>query len=250
MFHKSFIEFDNAFEKLSQVKLQQISNGRFGAVLIDCVDDNKIPIVRTTTPYSNPAIKFKEEFRNLANGLRFNNVLIELYNHKYKTMGFHSDQELDLAEDSYIGIYSCYKDSMTNPNRNLIIKNKITGEEKKIILDHNSLIYFSTKTNREYLHKIELEKELNNKNEMNQCWMGMTFRLSKTFVEFKENQPYIEASSSTSSLPLRLACSEMIERKSFYEMRKREKNNSDDYKYPPNIDYSISPSDLMRIGSE
>ena len=50
--------------------------------------------------------------------------MIEIYDSKYCKMGFHTDQSLDLQENSYIGIFSCYNDPTTKDLRKLKVKNK------------------------------------------------------------------------------------------------------------------------------
>ena len=109
----------------------------------------------------------------------FNNALIEIYDSTYCSMGFHSDQSLDLANESYICIFSCYNNSNTKYIRKLIIKDKITNVRSTYILEHNSIIVFPLSTNSKYLHKIILDK-----NGSDDIWLGITFRLSKTLINF------------------------------------------------------------------
>lgn len=51
----------------------------------------------------------------------------------------------------------------------------------KISMIHNSIIIFSTKTNKHHKHKIILDNMSDDSE-----WMGVTFRLSKTFVSFDD----------------------------------------------------------------
>jgi hypothetical protein len=116
MFNKKVLNFDiNLFNQLSEsVIFEEIIDGRKGAILVDKKDE-LIPLVRSTTVYNRPAQIFSkihydilEKIKNETN-LDFNNALIELYDSRYCTMGYHSDQALDLADDSYICLFSCLK---------------------------------------------------------------------------------------------------------------------------------------------
>lgn len=241
MFSKINLYFDyNLFNDLSTtVNFDNISEGRTGAVLIDYTN-NLVPIVRTTTKYINPVQKFQSIHYNIINKIKtynninFNNALIEIYDNNYRSMKYHSDQSLDLDDDSYICIFSCYSNDKTNNLRKLIVKNKINNIKVEYTLEHNSFILFSNKTNKQYLHKIILDK-INNSDNIK--WLGITFRLSKTFINFINNKPYFYNSNNI----LYLASDE--EEKEYYKYRKQE-NNTIDYKYPE-IFYTINPSDLI-----
>jgi hypothetical protein len=247
MFSKITLDYkQNLFTKLiNETEFETITNGREGAVLISPVGD-KIPIVRTTTKYTKPAQKFKaihydivNKIRNISgiNSIEFNNGLIEVYDNKYCTMGFHSDQSLDLEEDSYIAVYSCYENPQDidgSNSRKLIVKNKISDEISEILMDHNSVILFDSTTNQKHLHKIVLE----NNNKSNR-WLGITFRLSKAFVEHINGIPYLCHSHTI------LTLADKEESNNFYKLRSEE-NKSSEFKYPE-INYTISMSDLMPI---
>lgn len=158
-----------------------------------------IPIVRTTSPYTSPAQSFKEihceiinKIKEIIPNIELNNAMIEIYNCEYKTMKYHSDQSLDLAEDSYICIFSCYSNPESKSLRKLKIKEKGSDVESEIILKHNSVVIFST--------------ELNNK-------------------------------------VLRIANPE--EKREFMKMKGME-NQLTDFTYP-DIDFTVSPSDLMKV---
>jgi len=231
-------------ELLCTTEFEDITKGRKGAILVDNRKD-LIPLVRTTTKYTKPVQKFKPIHYNIMekirkstnlNNIGFNNALIELYDNQYCTMGFHSDQSLDLANDSYIAIYSCYENPQLNP-RKLIIQNKITNKQFEFIMDHDSVILFDFSTNQQHLHKIILENNQNNSN--NNRWLGITFRMSKTFIQHINNIPYFYQTNNI----LKIANDE--ECKDFYKLRSKENKNIE-YKYPE-INYTISPSDLLHI---
>lgn len=243
MFRKEILDIDNSFEKLSQATIfEDYIKGRKAGIIIDSVN-NTIPIVRTTTKYNNPVQRFQQCHYDLVrkiretfkeDGLQFNNAMVELYDSNYRRMGFHTDQALDLEKDSYICLFSCYETTPTKPQdiRTLQVKNKLSEEEFTVSLDHNSAVLFSTQTNCKHLHKIILSSNCSNNK-----WIGITFRLSKTFVNFQNGIPFIEDKF------LKLASEE--EQKEFRTF-KRSENTEIDYNYPE-IDYTISASDLMEL---
>ncbi len=247
MFRKFIIDIKtNSFEELSNsTDFEDIVNGRKGAILVDYKND-LVPIVRTTTIYNKPVQNFlpvhydiinkvKEKFKDIEN-IEFNNVLIEIYDSKYRKMGFHTDQSLDLKEDSYICLFSCYENASNNPVdiRKLKIKNKITKECSEVLLENNSAVLFSTLTNHKHLHKIVLESNISRNK-----WLGITFRLSKTFVKFVNEISYIYPSNKI----LRIANND--EKKEFMKHKGNE-NSSSEYAYPE-INYTISISDTIPI---
>lgn len=262
-FHKYILEdIENPFDELSKsIFFDTITYGRKGANLVD-YKNNLMPLVRTTTKYNNANQKFlpvhyeiMDKIKNVTkiDNLEFNNALIEIYNYSYRDMKFHSDQALDLEEDSYICLYSCYnysksnsssdslslKDNCDNPStkdlRILRTKNKIIDEGKDIVLDHNSIIIFSTNTNYTNLHKIILESCSNKSDE----WLGITFRKSKTFIVFNNELPYFYPKN----IPLTLANED--QNKEFYKYRSLE-NSIAGYIYPE-ILYTINTGDLKPI---
>ena len=152
-------------------------------------------------------------------------------------MNFHTDQSLDLAENSYICLFSAYKNPEAKNTRTLFICNKETKEETKIQLTHNSFVFFSTETNKKYIHKIVLEQKQRDSD--NSEWIGLTMRLSKTYITFDERDtPWF-----SNGVFLRLASEE--EQYEFYKM-KSEENTKIDFVYP-SIDFTISVSDMMRV---
>ena len=239
---------DNLFPVLHQsVQWEDFSKGRQIAILHrPSQNQDMIPLVRTTTVYQKPSQSFSPIYQTVvdeiqkASGiddLRLNNAMLEIYDSRYTTMGFHTDQALDLDPDSYICLFSCYEKGADAHPRILTVKNKESGDEFEVPLLHHSFVVFSTATNCKHLHKIEgkgLPKNHDNR------WMGFTLRLSKTFVKFVDGVPYL-VSGDLELGELTLATE--AERKEFYACKGLE-NKGIDYKYP-DIRYTISPSDRM-----
>ena len=235
---------DNPFaELLASVRFEDVGKGRRGAVLTRIDETGGIPLVRTTTRYSAPAQRFRSVHERLAwqtqerasLSVGFNNALIEIYTNAYTTMGSHSDQALDLAEESFIAVFSCYEHpEIANPLRKLLVESKDAGGDPlEITLTHNSVVVFSVAANRRLKHKIVLEKSSRTPENR---WLGITFRTSKTFVRFRGGSAYFPDDAN-----LTLADDE--QRREFYRLRRRE-NNETDFAYP-RITYTISESDLM-----
>lgn len=235
-FNKFYLDLNfNSFGELSKATNFNYKNkGRSGAILVGTEGKDLIPLVRTTASYDTPAQHFKpihyeiiEKIKEKFN-VEFNNAHIEIYNSFYKTMKPHSDQSLDLKENSYICVFSCY-DRPTDL-RKLIIKNKKTKEISSITLEHNSCVLFSFQTNSEYTHQIVLEENTNNN-----LWLGVTFNMSKNFIKFVDNIPYLNDNI------LRLGTQN--EKMSFYRMKGIE-NKEIGYDYP-SIDFTVSKGDIM-----
>jgi hypothetical protein len=243
MFTKYIIKNEsNIFNQLSSIDHETICKGRQGAIIVS-VKNNLIPIVRTTTIYQNPAQHFFPIHNKLIDkikkvskiNLEFNNGMSEIYDSTYTKMKEHTDQSLDLHDDSYICLFSCYDNPIDNlyDLRKLQIKNKITNENSEIELSNNSVVLFDTTTNKNHLHKIILDKKTTNNR-----WLGITFRLSKTFVKFINEIPYFVNGQI-------LVLANDNERQLMYKC-KSEENINVNYVYP-SINFTISPSDLMNI---
>ncbi len=249
---RGFANAGNPFEELlASARFEDVGKGRQGAVLIKSDETGSIPIVRTTTRYSTPTQRFQSVHDRLAQQIQtiaslavgFNNALIEKYTNAYTTMGSHSDQALDLADESSIAIFSCYKHpEIANPPRKLLVELKEPNDDPnglpsataiEIPLTHNSVVLFSVATNRRRKHKIVLDKSV--RPPENQ-WLGITFRTSKTFVRFRDESAYFLDDT-------RLTLANDEQRHEFYHLRHRE-NNELDFIYP-RITYTISESDMM-----
>lgn len=235
---------ENLFAELSaSARWEDVGKGRRGAVLTRIDEAGGVPLVRTTTRYGSPAQYFRAVHERLAQRIReraalsvgFDNALIESYTNAYTTMGSHSDQALDLAEESFIAVFSCYRDPEAGPPRKLIFESKGSdGEKFEIPLAHNSVVAFSVGSNRRLRHKIVLDTPADRTAD-NQ-WLGVTFRTSKTHVRFRDGQAYLPQGA-------RLVSADDEQRREFYQLRRRE-NNETDFVYPP-LTYTVSESDLM-----
>ncbi|MEU8782095.1 hypothetical protein [Streptomyces sp. NPDC048637] len=234
---------ENLFAELSaSARLEDVGKGRRGAVITKIDEAGGVPLVRTTTRYNSPTQRFRAVHERLAQQIQeraalsvdFNNALIENYTNAYKNMGSHSDQALDLADESLIAVFSCYQHPEASPPRKLIFESKGPGGEKfEIPLAHNSIVAFSVDSNRRLRHKIALDAPVPTADNQ---WLGVTFRTSKTFVRFHDGHAYLSQGA-------RLMSANDEQKSEFYRLRRRE-NNETDFTYPL-LTYTISESDLM-----
>ncbi|OAR22180.1 hypothetical protein A8W25_29455 [Streptomyces sp. ERV7] len=233
----------NLFAELSaSVRWEDVGKGRRGATLTRIDEAGGVPLVRTTTRYGNPTQCFRPVHERLARQIQeraalpveFNNALIESYTNAYTTMGSHSDQALDLANESSIAIFSCYQHPESSPPRKLVFESKGSdGEKFEIPLAHNSVVVFSVGSNQRLRHKIVLAMP---GQAANNQWLGVTFRTSKTFVRFHDGHAHLPQGA-------RLMSADDEQRREFYQLRRRE-NKETDFIYPV-LTYTISESDLM-----
>jgi hypothetical protein len=234
----------NLFAELSaSVRWEDVGKGRRGAVLTRTDEAGGVPLVRTTTRYGSPAQRFRAVHERLARRIQertalpagFNNALIESYTNAYTTMGGHSDQALDLADESFIAVFSCYRDPEAGPSRKLIFESKGSdgGEKFEIPLTHHGVVVFSVDTNRRLKHKIVLDASAR---AVDNPWLGVTFRTSKTVVRFRDGDAWLPQGE-------RLTLADDEQSREFYQLRRRE-NRETDFTYPP-LTYTVSESDLM-----
>ncbi|MCU0683449.1 MAG: alpha-ketoglutarate-dependent dioxygenase AlkB [Polyangiaceae bacterium] len=230
------------FAELSaSAQLEELGQGRRGAVLVRNGDPRGAPIVRTTTAYTLPAQWFRPLHAALAQQIRagaslaipFNNALLEVYTRAYATMRAHSDQALDLNEAGEIALFSCYERPDAGPSRRLMVESKEPGGPAFVIpLRHGQVVVFSADTNRRFRHRIVLDPAAG---DHDNSWLGVTFRTSKTWVSVRDGQPRL-----ADGTPLTLANDE--ERHAFLRLRRRE-NQEADFVYP-RVTCTLSPSDL------
>ncbi|WP_435845512.1 alpha-ketoglutarate-dependent dioxygenase AlkB [Streptomyces erythrochromogenes] len=238
--HSLPAERDLFAELSASAQLEDVGKGRRGATLTRVDEANGVPLVRTTTPYENPTQCFRVVHERLALQVQetaaipvaFNNALIESYTNAYRTMGSHSDQALDLADDSFIAVFSCYQHPEANP-RKLVFESKESDADRfEIPLAHNSVVVFSVESNRRFKHKIVLDAVPTADNQ----WLGVTFRTSKTFLRFRDGHPYLPQGA-------RLTSADDEQRREFYRLRRRE-NDETAFTYP-SLTYTVSESDLL-----
>lgn len=254
----------------SSVTLEPVARGRKGGITAElgiCSHEEEtvvVPLVRSTTAYQLPVQPFPPAIHALRDAianvvderrLTFNNAMVEEYTSEYKTMKFHSDQRLDLNDNSWIAIFSCYEQGdSAPPSRILQWKPKSSSrsgdgdtEPHEIVLEHNSVVLFDVaRTNREVLHRIVLSK-VSAAASAPQTWIGVTLRCSRTFLFFSSFDSGPRLLLTANQLPLQLAATDE-EKKQFFQRRKKEnevveeeEEDEDDRLFT----LTISPGDLL-----
>ncbi|MFB4319792.1 hypothetical protein [Actinomadura sp. 21ATH] len=237
---------EDLFAELSaSARLEDVGKGRRGAVLTRVDEAGGVPLVRTTTRYRSPAQRFRAVHERLAQRIQeraalpvaFNNALIETYTNAYKTMGAHSDQALDLADGSFIAVFSCYRHPAATPPRKLIFEPKdgSGGGRFEVPLAHNGVVAFSVDANRRLKHRIVLDAPAPAADDQ---WLGVTFRTSKTVLRFRDGHAHLPQGA-------RLTPADEEQQREFYRLRRRE-NDETDFLYPA-LTYTVSESDLMPL---
>ncbi|MFH8437593.1 alpha-ketoglutarate-dependent dioxygenase AlkB [Streptomyces sp. NPDC018007] len=236
---------ENPFaELLASVRWEDVGKGRQGAVLTRIDAEGRAPLVRTTTRYSAPAQRFRPVHDRLARRIQeraalptaFDNALVENYTNAYTTMGAHSDQALDLADGSFIAVFSCYRNPGAGPPRKLVFEAKEPDDERfELPLAHRSAVVFSVAANRRLRHRIILDTSTGAPDD---TWLGITFRTSRTPVRY--------TGAGRAHLPggERLLPATDEQAREFYRLRRRE-NKEPDFAYPAPLTYTISGSDLL-----
>jgi len=229
----------NLFEQLRQACIfEALSDNRQGAILV-ChnVEEQLIPIVRTTTRHKLQSQPFADIHHHLVRDVRsvtgiqsldFNNAMAEIYDPTYIKMSYHTDQALDLAVDSWICLFSCYEDPNEPFPRKLVVKDKESQAVSEHTLDHGSCILFSASDNAGNLHKIVAGKDRSRGR-----WLGVTFRLSRTFVKEDVEGRFWFADSLKE-----LTMATETEKREMYRLKKLE-NASVRFAYPE-ITYTLS----------
>ncbi|MFE2129557.1 hypothetical protein [Streptomyces amritsarensis] len=232
----------NLFAELSaSVPWEDVGKGRRGATLTRVDAAHGTPLVRTTTRYNSPSRRFRTVHERLSQQIQehaalpvgFNNALIESYTNAYRTMGSHCDQALDLADDSFIAVFSCYQHPEASPPRKLVFESKESDAAFEIPLTHHSVVVFSVHANRLLKHRIVLDAPAPTAENQ---WLGVTFRTSKTFLRFRDGHAYLPSGA-------RLTAADDEQSREFYRLRRRE-NHETDFRYPP-LAYTVSESDLL-----
>ena len=234
----------NLFAELSDSCSFERVGSRQVAMLAEKTDQG-IPLVRSTLKMQQPTQYFRAAHVNLISaikklfneieGLEFNNAMVELYTNSYRDMKYHTDQSQDLKQNSYICLVSCYNNKHENL-RELKIKPKNGGLVSTVVLNNNSVVIFDTKDNYLNSHKICLPSP----DIFDTCWLGITFRCSKTFIKFEQSIPRMLPDGEVLRLATR---SEEIDT---FRIKARENLVALEIDYPEN-NFTLSSGDLIEL---
>nr|WP_202523411.1 hypothetical protein [Kitasatospora sp. SID7827] len=229
-------------ELAAATRWEEVGPGRRAAVLVRPGADGRVPLVRTTARYAQPAQRFRPVHARLADRIRelagpgeeFDNALAEVYTRAYTRMGAHSDLALDLAEGSSIAVFSCYRNGGAGATRTLVLEPKEgqPGERTAVPLVQHGVVVFSVEANRRMRHRILLEPPARAADDE---WLGVTYRTSRTRLRHRDGRAHLPHGELT-------AATEEQQRE-FHRLRRRE-NAEPDFRYPP-LSYTVSASDLL-----
>ena len=214
------------YEAISALDFEVYRPGRMGLKAYK-PNGEWVPLHRSTNTMKKGAIPFTDTIQRLSDQAGdYNYALVEKYDHRYRTMGYHSDCCFDSEADSTISVLSLYPNKNVPPRR-LVIKNKVTEEVAEVPMKHGHVIQLSYEFNRNHLHKIVGESD----------WIGLTFAKTKTFIKFVDGTPFFEDGT-------KLTMATKQESQEFRKTRSKENSSSHVLDYP-SLTYTISEGDLL-----
>jgi hypothetical protein len=234
---------------LQDLDLETIRDGRQQTTLVCLTPTGLVPLVRSTTSCKYPAQPIKPVHAQLMAEIlsqlelagvstSFNHIMLERYSSDYRKMRYHSDQALDLAEDSYIAIFSRYPvPPFPGRELQLVIRTKANPQYEQIIpLTDRSLIYFSVADNRLYQHKLVLKSD-QQLAVPDQPWLGLTMRCARTLLRFINEIPYFTDQQAMLVLATPTQAKECLS-------YRHAENTKTDFRYPI-LTYTLSVGDTL-----
>ena len=241
--------------------LEDVCPGRRGCSLYHAAPDAPhVPLARSTTSYKNPLAPMRGAVRAVAEGLArahgqapafYNTALAEVYDARYATMGYHSDQAQDLEPGTHIAVYSCYASAPADPARPprvLLVKPKAAPPGTvpwRVPLPHHAAVCFDLAANRTHVHSIRLNREA--PDHADNDWYGLTLRRSRSAVTRASPPALVEVVQGEAvSTPLHLAAD--AERRALMAARRSENRECVDGTggvYPAPCGATLSAGDLM-----
>ena len=103
-------------------------------------------------------------------GEKFNSCLLNLYHDGTEGMGYHSDAEGDLLQNSAIASLSL------GAARKFVFKHKVTKEKLDFILENGSLLVMKGETQKHWLHSLPPSKKVQTSR------INLTFRSRKPVI--------------------------------------------------------------------
>jgi alkylated DNA repair dioxygenase AlkB len=112
-------------------------------------DSNYVYIYSNTEkkalPWTKELVKVKQIVENLSN-TKYNSCLLNLYNDGNEGIGWHSDDEKSIEENSAIASVSF------GAERNFSFKHKQSKKTTSVLLEHGSLLLMKSATQKNWLH--------------------------------------------------------------------------------------------------
>jgi alkylated DNA repair dioxygenase AlkB len=119
--------------------------------------------IKQALPWTGELINLKQIVEKLSN-TKFNSCLLNLYHDGSEGMGWHSDDEKSIEENSTIASISF------GAERKFSFKHKQTKEIISVFLEHGSLLLMKEATQKNWLHSLPKS------NKISQPRLNLTFR--------------------------------------------------------------------------
>ncbi len=103
--------------------------------------------IKNALPFTNELLEIKKVVET-SSGNTFNACLLNLYHNGNEGMGWHSDNEKEIEENSCIASISF------GAERKFMLKHRITKETVTIILENGSLLSMEGSTQKNWLHQL------------------------------------------------------------------------------------------------
>jgi alkylated DNA repair dioxygenase AlkB len=103
--------------------------------------------IKQALPWTRELINLKQIVENLSN-TKFNSCLLNLYHDGNEGMGWHSDDENSIEDNSTIASVSL------GAERKFSFKHKLSNKTISVLLEHGSLVLMKEATQKNWLHSL------------------------------------------------------------------------------------------------
>jgi alkylated DNA repair dioxygenase AlkB len=103
--------------------------------------------IKQALPWTSELVNLKQIVENLSN-TKFNSCLLNLYHNGNEGMGWHSDDEKSIEDNSTIASVSL------GAERKFSFKHKQTNKTISVLLEHGSLLLMKEATQKNWLHSL------------------------------------------------------------------------------------------------
>jgi alkylated DNA repair dioxygenase AlkB len=103
--------------------------------------------IKQALPWTRELVNLKQIVENLSN-TKFNSCLLNLYHNGNEGMGWHSDDEKSIEDNSTIASVSL------GAERKFSFKHKQTNKTISVLLEHGSLLLMKEATQKNWLHSL------------------------------------------------------------------------------------------------
>ena len=109
--------------------------------------------IKQALPWTRELVNLKQIVENLSN-TKFNSCLLNLYHDGNEGMGWHSDDEKSIEDNSTIASVSL------GAERKFCFKHKQSNKTISVLLEHGSLLLMKDATQKNWLHSLAKSKNV------------------------------------------------------------------------------------------